>query len=176
LGIDKLLKEAILKRKRNLVYETTKILHEHFNNQYIKKDMARKQINLLFTILFAILVIIIVFTHFDLLPLDEKQVPKNSEMLLAVVLFGILGGTISSIYSQLRMPIYSKIPALMDNLWITCMRTFVGGAGALAMYLFLMSGIIDFGELTVFRILAICFSAGFSEHILINAVNVVSNK
>lgn len=92
-----------------------------------------------------------------------------------VVMAGLLGGLISAFTSTVGTDIKkSTIPAELSTQTITFSRLVVSALSALAITLFLCSGILSFKELSYALILAFAVAAGFTDRLLINTINRVA--
>lgn len=165
---DLLGKDGVLKNKfdANDVYVALEILHEYFSNTYIKLSIARFQLKILVPVALAL----IGSSIWILTNLSGQIEINNASLLFSVVLFGAMGGTVSGIISISRGTVRGKIPDQLLNSWLTIIRPLFGAMSALAISVFLLSGLIQFGDLTHNLILAISFVAGFSERLLLRAI------
>ena len=92
-----------------------------------------------------------------------------------VVLAGILGGLISAFTSAIGTDINkSSIPAELSTQTLTYARLVVSALSALAVTLFLSSGILNFQELSYAFVIAVAVASGFSDRLLLNAIEKVS--
>lgn len=92
-----------------------------------------------------------------------------------VVLAGLLGGLISAFTSTIRSDIRnSNIPAELSTHTVTFARLMLSALSALAITLFLTSGLLSFEQLNYELILAIAVVSGFSERLLLRAVDQVA--
>jgi hypothetical protein len=93
-----------------------------------------------------------------------------------VVLAGLLGGLISAFTSTIGSDIRkSNIPTEISTQNITFARLMLASLSALAVTLFLTSGILSFGQLSYELIVAIAIASGFTERLLLRALNLVVN-
>lgn len=92
-----------------------------------------------------------------------------------VVLAGLLGGLISAFTSAIRSDIRkSNIPAELSTQTVTFARLMLSALSALAITLFLTSGLLSFEQLSYELILAIAIVSGFTERLLLRAVDQVA--
>lgn len=92
-----------------------------------------------------------------------------------VVLAGLLGGLISAFTSAIRSDIRkSNIPAELSTQTVTFARLMLAALSALAITLFLTSGLLSFEQLSYELILAIAIASGFTERLLLRAVDQVA--
>ena len=98
----------------------------------------------------------------------------DSRMVASAMLFGIMGASVSSIFSLAKGSTAARIPDQLVSFWITLARLAVGGMAALVVYAFLLSGLLQIGRPTPGLMLAIAFAAGFSERLVISAVETVA--
>lgn len=160
---------------RNHLYEATLIRDEHFNNKYFNFRLLRRQISILYLLLLSIIGQIL-FTEYNIIFQYNNPVPSNRGMVISVAFFGLLGGTISSMFSTISTSTRTRIPQRMSDNLSTLMRPLVGAASAIVIYFFLVSKIVNIGELTVAKILVFSFVAGFSEHLLTKAIESLVGK
>ena len=146
------------------LYKARKILQEQFTNMYIKLRTAGFQLGLL-TLIAIALVIPLVFV----LPAISAELSlSNKALVIAIMIYGALGGAFSGIFSISRQA--GKIPEHILSSWVTLARPVVGVIAALAISGFLLSGLIQLGSLTAPLILAVSFAVGFSERLLVIAI------
>jgi 8-oxo-dGTP pyrophosphatase MutT (NUDIX family) len=153
-----------------------KILYEDKDNLYDKIQRFQYQFIILGIIGFLALGVLILS-----LPGTGDQIRMdNNAFLFSIIASGALGGTVSSIYTISReSDPKKKIPDQILNSWTTLMRPLVGAMSALAVLLFLMSGILNLnmGNVSVSLVLAIAFVSGFSERlIIVSTANVLKEK
>lgn len=154
----------------NEVYTAVKLLKEHHSNTYIKINTARFQLEIL-----AIMGFIMIPLAVWILPkIGENVDLTKGAIFYSVVILGAMGGVISAFFSVARVRVRGKIPDQLLNSWITISRPLVGAISALGVFLFLLSGLIQLGQITPNLILAVSFAAGFTERIIISAVEKVS--
>lgn len=132
--------------------------------------------NVLSIILIFALGLTLLLAWYDLLPLGRDPVTSGWKMLVSVMLFGFLGGAVSAVLSLARTSTRSRIPEQIAHNLITLMRVFVGAAAALAVHVFLQADILNFRITSGAQILAISFAAGFSERLVVHAVESVTGK
>lgn len=164
------------KTTKERVYRAALIRDEHFNNRYHKIGLLQSQMKVLSIILFVALGLALLLALYDLLPLGTDPVTSDWEMVVPVMVFGLLGGAVSALLSLARTSTRSRIPEQIAHNLITLMRVSLGAAVALAAYVFLQAGILSFTLTSGALILAISFAAGFSERLVIRAVESVTGK
>ena len=155
--------------KNNLKIEeyhsADKILHDDFCNNAIKREMSHFNLSIL-SIVCAFSIIAMV----ALLILIDPQTDLNDPFLIiSVAVIGAMGGSVSGVISTGKNA-NGKIPERLLTAWITALRPIVGSASALAAAIFLLSGILNLGELTNYHILAISFISGFSERFIVGVI------
>lgn len=158
------------------VYQAALIRDEHSNNRYHQIGLLQGQMNVLSIILFFALGLTLLLAWYDLLPLGRDPVTSGWKMLVSVMLFGFLGGAVSAVLSLARTSTRSRIPEQIAHNLITLMRVFVGAAAALAVHVFLQADILNLRITSGAQILAISFAAGFSERLVVHAVESVTGK
>lgn len=159
---------------------------EHYNNQAYKDQLIRTQNLSLAAILVAVIAGIMVLLYKRLLFLGPEPAPATFSTLAAVMLFGNLGGTISAMLrASDSMAAAARIPELTSANRVTFMRILMGGASAVVIYLALQSQLTglfnqDFArtmtELKPQTTYVVAFVAGFSERLVLRAVEYVAGK
>ena len=150
-----------------------KVRDEYSDNQYHRIWLLRDQLRNLVVITSVALVIFIATSTSTSLP-DAS--PWDFRVLVAILCFGILGASFSAARSITGESSKSKIPEQVANKWITLARTVLGATPALAAYAFLNSNILNLGPISVEKTLAVAFVAGFSERLVLKAIETVAGK
>lgn len=163
------------------VCEVARILHEHFDNEAIKRRAAIKQMLLLVCVALAVLLLWWALVYF--LPafrFDLNYVPQVGYPALTatVMLFGTMGGSLSGILSTFSDPRRVKIPDLFLSFRVTLARLVVGALSALAASVMLMSGFLKIGKMdtTTGVILSVALAAGFSERLVVSALSKAASE
>ena len=92
-----------------------------------------------------------------------------------IVLAGLLGALISAFTSAIGTdPKRSSIPAELSTLTITFARLMVVALSALAVTLFLSSGVINLERQDYAFLIAIAIVSGFSDRLLLSAIERVT--
>lgn len=149
------------------VYYASRILQEYFTNLYRKLRIFRRQLYLLSLV--ALLAAIIWLSVF-MPSLNGQEIQINNRPLLfSVALFGIMGAAISGMFFVAGgSP--ARIPEQLSTEIITLTRPVIGVVAALVVFAFLVSGLLQVGEMTPGLVLAISFASGFSEQLVMRAV------
>lgn len=169
-------------------YRAALLLHEHYTNQAYKDGLVRTHLILLLIIL-ATTVITVLYSanygFFEFAREGEKSSLTGVEMMRLVALMGLFGGVFSAV---LKVPDSSKsarIPELTSSIRLTLARVFMGTASAIFIYIFLNSKIAEkFFEgtfnfewpFTTHTVFVIAFVAGFSERLVLRAVDFVAKE
>ncbi|MEO0469228.1 MAG: hypothetical protein AAF206_06390 [Bacteroidota bacterium] len=117
-------------------------------------------------------------------PFAEKATGDSSTagMIWRVILFGLLGGIISAIFTFRGSSMHSDSPELITDWYFTAIRITVAAGSALAIYTFLNADLWDkvfsvaLGDIAPATIYAISIVAGFSERLLVQAVDKIVGK
>jgi len=148
------------------LYASQKILQDHHTNTYIKLRTAQIQLEIL-----AIIAIFSLISLGFVLPRVTDTVDFNDPALLfSIIMLGVTGGCFSGIFSIAREANKGKIPDRLLNSWVTISRPLVGAMAALAISAFLLAGLIQLGNLNRYIIFALSFAVGFSERLLVKAI------
>lgn len=107
------------------------------------------------------------------LPFFFAAVPVSLDswpLMVSILLTGMLGGAVSGAYSLLALRPRGEDASRLVAGWLTMARVVIGGAAALAVFTFLISGLLNLPPLTPELALSIAFVSGFSERVLTGAV------
>lgn len=101
-------------------------------------------------------------------PSFEDDLPLTAVILVVGILGGATGGfgCILSMFARKDGVLYEQ--AL--NSWLVAVRPLVGAVLSFVGALFLFSGLLTFGDLTLELLLSVCFVAGFSEELVLAVV------
>lgn len=177
-AIDKLLgiKDSDLRPDPESLYKAAYIRDEHYANQAHKDTLLRDHARHLVLIL-TVLMLVLYFL------IQQQYLAANLQpsMFVSVVIFGFFGGTVSAFISFPRSTASSRIPELVTANMVTLLRLFMGAASAVIVYVLLHSGLpnifaFKLPELTPYTIFAISFVAGFTERLVLHAVEKVAGK
>ena len=147
------------------------ILFESHHNRYIKIWRIKSQlIKLALIAALAIILLLIAVPQF------EDKVELNNRFILSVVLFGIMGASVSGILTVARTGMETRIPDQLIDFWILLVKIVVGAASALAILVFIYSDVLKYTIDNQAQIMAISFAAGFSERLVTSAVESISKK
>jgi 8-oxo-dGTP diphosphatase len=157
------------------VFYAHQVLYEHYDNLYHKLGAIRRQLTLLALIALLALLTTILRAAYGL-PLAGAAVSiEDPQFVVSVALFGLMGASLSGIFSLAAGSIGARIPERLLNSWISVARLVTGAVAALVVYNFLISGLLQIGgETTSGLILAVSFAAGFSERLVVRAVESVA--
>ena len=167
------------------LYEATLLRDEHFNNGYFKLELVRSQLKLLSVIL---LVAFVTFAAvlLDVLPIDggaaitgQGGLAASRKTIVSAALFGIVGAAFSAILSTAKVPAKSRIPEQISARAITIGRAVLGAPAAVLALFLLHLGLIQIGGVDAsspFLILTVAFVAGFSERLILRAIESVSGE
>jgi ADP-ribose pyrophosphatase YjhB (NUDIX family) len=163
---------------------------DHYNNNYYKNRITRTTFYVLLAILAIVLMFLFSFLGSNspdmLITLDEAAGEREVlliPMLWGVLLFGLLGGCISSIFHIRNSSTTTRIPEIVNNSFITITRVLVGGASAIVIFFFFESGFSDqfLSEINLrpdsaITYFILAFAAGFSERLLLRAISSITGK
>lgn len=158
------------------IYEVACILHAHFDNEAVKRRAWIKQMKMLVCVALAVLVLWLALLlgspdfRFDL-----KEAPKvgSAALTVTVMLFGLMGASLSGILSTSGDPGRVKIPDLLLSFRVTVARLVVAALSALTASVMIMSGFLKIGNMdaTIGVILSAAVAAGFSERLVVSALS-----
>lgn len=170
-------------RQVDKMIEAKRLLDEHYDNVYQRLAILKTRLTLLFFLGLAFLGL-----WFVVLPPAPLVVTANdgADAFLAlsktparfwamVVLAGLLGALISAFTSAIGTdPKQSSIPAELSTLTLTAARLMVAALSALAITLFLSSGILSFEQQNYAFLIAVAIVSGFSDRLLLSAIEKVT--
>jgi hypothetical protein len=117
-----------------------------------------------------------------LFPIPARfTMPFTPRALVYVLLFGLLGACMSAILSVIRKETQADIPAQLSQGAVVFARPLFGAAAALALYLFIQSGLFKTGpihidETSTATVLGLSFIAGFTERLVVSVVETTVPK
>jgi hypothetical protein len=171
------------------LFRVARLRDEYYNNEYYKNRLVEDVfLVLLFSMYLWTAGIILYFFLIDietLIVYDDGtgRSISTSLMVPGVLLFGLLGGCISSLFLMFLIRDSSKItriPEIVSHHFATVVRVFIGGGSALVIFIFLESEFstmlfqhINLQPLNPFTYFTISFVAGFTERLLLRAVSSV---
>ena len=157
---------------QSLVYRATRLRDEHFANLYFRHELSWQQLKIL-----SILLLVVTASAVALLTMTGALTPAghvpHSILLAAAALFGAMGAGFSTALSLLQMPFQARIPERMAQSSITFTRPLLGAVAGLVTYAFLESGLFQLPDLNLFIALLAAFAAGFSDRLVLRAVEAV---
>jgi hypothetical protein len=178
---------------RGAVFEAATLRDEHYDNQAYKDRLLRTQVLVLALILAAILVPLL-WLMIDRVPVpggDASNVSGSDVAPFGVIaLFGLLGATVSGMLRASDGGQSARIPELTAAIRVTTLRILMGAASAVVVCVFLRSSLgrslgqslfsseiaQALKELRPYTAYAIAFVAGFSERLVVRAVEAVAGK
>jgi hypothetical protein len=156
--------------------EAMALLDEAAYNQWYKIDVRRWHLTILLVVLLAVLSVLISMAFVWGIRMNSAPAPEDWRMLALAALLGAAGASLTAILSVARSGVSDRIPEQIVGSGITMLRPAIGAAGAIAAFLLMQSGFIDFGPLSTARVSAIAFAAGFSEHLVVKGLESVATK
>ena len=102
--------------------------------------------------------------------------PASKNFLYGLALFGLIGGAFSAMRDLSMGSTRKRIPQQIADSYVTLMRPFMGAAAALVVFLFLQSGLLSLGTLSPPLMLAVAFTSGWSERLVVRGVDALSGK
>jgi len=145
------------------------VRHGASDNEYYRIGLLRSQLGIMYVVAAALVALVLVADLWTRGPQDAER-----WTLVQLVVSGMLGAAFSAVVSLARTETVRRIPEQIANNWITGLRPVLGGIAALAIHVFLQGGIVNLGELTRPRLLAIAFVAGFVDQFVPRAAEAFS--
>lgn len=179
------------------LYEAAYIRDVHFDNIYFKFQIARSTIRILNRVLITLLSIILGAAAIYEYLLDKPFIIGTFSDLWIVVLFGLLGGAFSTLLNLYKgNRLQNSTIKQLDSFNLTIARLVIGASAGLIAFMLLNSGFILIkgfndaastllaGEQAMVNgprpltlsMLALIFVAGFTERIILNFVDKLSNQ
>lgn len=175
--------------EKEAVYQAALLRDESYDSQAYRDSLLRSHQMHLWIALLVVLSLVaswkgILATSglLDLQALSPPFDPFEWRMYLAVGLFGLLGAIISAIVKFPDPSKPSRITELTASLRLTLLRLSMGAAAAIIIYIFITSTLvrdvfaINQQQITASTLAAISIIAGFTERLVLRAVNAVSER
>lgn len=186
---------SVTNLEKSKLIRATRIRDEHYDNIYYKNSLSRGTINVLSIVLALFIIFLFAWAniYFDeklgfngMIENAEETIQQSFKLVpvsIGVFLFGVVGGCISSLFHIRDSSKTTRLPELINNIYFTLTRVFIGGVSAVIILIFLES---EFSQLllseisirpsSIYTYLSIAFAAGFTERLLLNAVTAVVGK
>lgn len=164
--LDENLKEA------DKVAHAAKILDEHHDNVYQKLTILRARLAVLALLTAVALVVWVLVLPQPAGPAAATDIPVGPRMFwCTIILSGVIGAIISGFTSSItKRGGEKRIPIELDFSAITFARLALGALSALAVTAFLSAGLVKLGEPSYELTLAAAIVSGFSERLLLRAL------
>lgn len=171
-------------KQAHRMIEAKRLLDEHYDNVYQKLAILRTRLNVLGGLGLAFLILWFVVTppvpmimsadgRTDAFAALSTAAP--AKFWFTVVLAGLLGALLSAFTSAIGTnPKQSDIPAELSTQTITTARLVVAALSAIAVTLFLNSGILSFQQQNYALLIAVAVVSGFSDRLLLSAIERVT--
>jgi len=154
------------------LYSANKVLEEYTNDRFDSLDRSAWQLYILSAA--ALVSMVVLAFALPSISTSEPSLLLDDRLLVPIIIIvGALGGATGGFFSVLRWFKTEKTIAHEQTMssWMIAIRPLMGAVFALAVSLFLFSGFLKLGEVSLELLLSICFVAGFSEHFVIDIVN-----
>lgn len=169
------------------VYQAALIIDEHYMNQAYKDGLLRTHIMILALLLLT--EIGFVTRYFSQIKSVFSSTAElaltDNWMFIAVMFFGLLGGTVSAVLSAPSTTRSTRVPEMANTIRVTLLRILMGMASALLIVMIVKSGIggqlfnkeiFDKLEKTNYFLLLTAFVAGFSERLVLRSIRLFVDK
>jgi len=147
------------------ILDAVALRDDYFQTTYFKITLRRRHLRRLSVGLAAMLALFLVLSWFGVF----DEVLDKPALVTAVIIFGILGACVSVGQGFLWSDVAAKIPTQQLGASAVWVRPAIGAAAALAALALLRAGNIK--EATPAFVLAIAFTAGYSERYIVGAVD-----
>jgi len=160
--------------KLNLL-QSLLIVHEQYGNEYHKLASIQWQLIVLFFVAGAASGVWIKYAPWDL-GNDAVRGMWDWKWRASAALCGVIGATLSGIFSVSKNSTQGRIPELLVNWSMTLAKLAVGALSALVLQVALISGLLKFQEIKVTQgiVLMAAFAAGMTERLVQRAVETVA--
>jgi 8-oxo-dGTP pyrophosphatase MutT (NUDIX family) len=165
---------ADIEKEPMRVVNAMAVRDSQFETDYFKIMLRRRHLLRLFLLLVAFIILTLVLSVSDVLP-D----PFNKfRLIVGVVLFGIVGATLSVARGLLRTDLSAKIPAQQIGAFVIWMRPAIGAAAALISFVLLNAKVISLfnwnpSDPTI--VFAVATLSGFSERFIVGAIEKIGD-
>jgi hypothetical protein len=169
------------------LYEATLLRDEYFHNRYFKQSLLQSQLTLLSVLMAVAFVLFLALLLIPTPPWLAGPVLANSndtraldaKTLLLVALIGIVGAAFSAMVSTAKVEPKGPIPEHLSQRTLTIARAALGAPAAVVAALVLRTTFWQVGNVDasdIFVMLVVAFAAGFSERLVVRAVESVSGN
>lgn len=152
----------------DVLREAMFVLSEDGQNLYRKLGLMSQQIRGLSIVIGLILIGFLAVT--GLTEADGQSLSLTPTLLSKILMLGALGGAISAVQPLKLASGRMSVPNVLRQAPMTFVRPLVGAGAALAVYWFVQAGLIQIGGGGQAGLLAISFASGFSERLVMRAV------
>jgi hypothetical protein len=172
------------------VFQAALILDEHFHNQYYRMHLWRRQVEIMSLLLFVEMATVIWMMYSQIILLDgvggihdavkgmlvegAEGFPDAVKVLPGVLLFGLVGGTLSGLFPIDNAGKNTKIPELLANFMVMLLQVVIGAGSAFAAFFLIRAGFLkeSLADLlqTPYVLYAISFIAGFDRRLVLKMV------
>jgi 8-oxo-dGTP pyrophosphatase MutT (NUDIX family) len=168
---------AGLERRRVALTLATLLRDEHADNVYFKMRLLRRQMALLSGILLLLLVAVFLVLGLTggLHPV-QPSVALPAHVFFTGILFGGIGACLSGLISFASATPQQRVPERLANVTITATRPLIGAASGLAAVLLIDSGLLPLARTSEAILLIAALAFGFSERLVVGALEKVSPK
>jgi 8-oxo-dGTP diphosphatase len=169
------------------VFQGALIIDEHYMNQAYKDGLLRTHIvNLALILFMEIGFISLSFSQIKGVFSSTTELSLTDDwMFVAVMFFGLLGGTVSAILTAPTTTRSTRVPEMANTIRVTMLRIFMGMVSALLIVMIVKSGIgaqlfnkeiFEKLEKTNYFLLLAAFAAGFSERLVLRSIRLFVDK
>ncbi|MGH8909825.1 MAG: hypothetical protein ACRD0K_25865 [Egibacteraceae bacterium] len=155
---------------RTALYAASTLRDEDGTHEAGRIVRIRRQLLVLGGVLVGILVALLLLATAT--PVDLQGLPATTgeSLWVHVALFGALGGGLSAFRALSSRVSRQRMPKHLVSGLLTAIRPLLGAIPALAAYVVLESGVLGFKPSTTAAVLGVAFIAGFTERLIVRAV------
>jgi 8-oxo-dGTP diphosphatase len=165
-----------------ILFDAALIRDEYYNNQAYKDSLTRAYHLILGVLLALILVWLYTAFNHNWINLDVDSKDSFQIMFTGVVTFGLFGAIYSAVIKSTDTSMSARIPEMSLAIRVTLLRIVLGAGSAVIVYALLISQLENIftktiadaaKDITPITIYVISFVAGFTERLVLKAVEVI---
>lgn len=175
--------DAVALPNRRTLALAAAIRDEEYDNRGYKDQLIGTQLLFLFGVAAIVMGALLGMWYRNALPFGEASLPPTYATIIGVMLFGKLGATFSAITRASDPSASVRIPEITSANRVSLLRILLGGVSAIVVYLVLKSELASLfsfdailKSLTPFTIYVVAFASGFTDRIVMRAIEALVGK
>jgi len=157
----------------NALIAARSVLYEVKDEGFARLERAAWQLYILIMVTLSSLVFIaLAFPHLSPNLSPPSSLYDDSLLIAVIMVIGALGGAAGGFWSVLSaFAVKDGIPSeQVLNSWLIAMRPLIGAVFSFVAAIFLLSGLLNLGTLTLELLLSSAFVAGFAEELVLGVI------